>query len=97
MEQEAKSIHQHVRNFVLILVAGIFASVLGGLFGAAIAAISPEFVKGLFGPKMEGVVRYAAAVGAIWGLFIGAGAMAFCVGVAAISNWFRPGNKKETG
>lgn len=97
MKQDANAMNQHIRNFVLILVAGIVSSVLSGLFGAAIAGISPEFVEGLFGPKADGIARYAAAVGAIWGLFIGAGAMAFCFGVAAISNSFKPrGEDKPT-
>jgi uncharacterized membrane protein len=86
---------QVIRNFLLILAAALLSAVIGGLFGAGIAALSPEFVAGLFHPKIESVVRYAAAVGAVWGVFIGAGAMAFVLVVAAIANWFRPERKSE--
>jgi hypothetical protein len=82
-----------IKNFLLILAAALLSAVVGGLFGAAIAALSPEFVSGLFNAKTDSIVRYAAAVGAIWGLFIGAGAMAFGLAVAAITSWFRPGPK----
>ncbi len=82
----------HIRNFLLILAAGLVSAVLGGLFGAGLALLSPEFVAGLFGPQTANPARYAAAVGAVWGLFIGAAAMAFVMAVAAIANWFRPRN-----
>ena len=86
----------HLRGFLLIVVAGLLGAGLGGLFGAAIAALSPEFVAELFGSKpAAGLARYAAAVGAIWGLFIGAGAMAFVIGAAAVSHWFRSGKQGE--
>jgi ABC-type multidrug transport system fused ATPase/permease subunit len=81
----------YLRNFLLILAAGLLSAVVGGLFGAGIALLSPEFVSGLFfTPKSGNLARYAAAVGAVWGLFIGAGTMAFVIGVAAMANWFRP-------
>jgi hypothetical protein len=79
-----------IRNFFLILGASLLSAVIGGLFGAGIAALSPEFVVGLFGPRIADLVRYAAAVGAVWGVFIGAGAMIFALLVAAVANWFRP-------
>jgi hypothetical protein len=71
------------------------ASVVGGLFGAAIATLSPEFVSGLLIPKGDGLTRHAAAVGAIWGIFLGAGAMVFVIGAAAVANWFRPRPKEK--
>jgi hypothetical protein len=82
-----------IKNFLLILAAALLSAVLGGLFAAGIAVLSPEFVAGLFSPKTGSLVNYAAAVGAVWGLFIGAAAMAFGLLVAAIGNWFRPGPK----
>jgi len=85
----------YIRNFVLILAAGLVSSVLGGLFGTGIALLSPQFVSGLFRPETGDLARYAAAVGAVWGLFAGAGAMAFVIGVAAIANWFRPKSRTE--
>ena len=86
---------QPIRNFLLILGAALLSALLGGLFGAGIAALSPELVSGLFSPKTDSIVRYAAAVGAIWGVFIGAGAMVFGLAVAAVANWFRPGPKSS--
>lgn len=85
----------YIRNFLLILAAGFASAVLGGLFAAGIALLSPEFVSGLFRPETGNLARYAAAVGTIWGLFVGAGVMAFVIGVAAIANWFRPKSKTE--
>ena len=69
-----------LRYFFFVLAAAILASVVGGVFAAVVALISPEFVKGLFSTA-EGtsVPRYAAAVGAIWGVFIGAAVMGFCL------------------
>jgi hypothetical protein len=84
-----------VRTFLLILAGALISAAIGGLFGAGIAILSPEFVSGLFGPKVNDVVRYAAAVGAVWGVFIGAAAMAFAVAVAVVANWLRPGAKSE--
>lgn len=59
--------------FLLILLGSLLASLLGGAFGALIAKVSPEFVKGLFSLKADegGIIRYAFSVGMIWGLFIG--------------------------
>ncbi len=43
-----------------------------------VAFVSPEFVKGLFSPPAGGnLIRYAAAVGMIWGLFLGTAVMGF--------------------
>ena len=74
-----------LRYFLYILCAAILASVVGGVFASVVASISPEFVKGLFSPP-EGtsLPRYAAAVGAIWGVFIGASVMGFCLGLVTL-------------
>ena len=68
-----------VGYFLLILFGSLFASLLGGAFGALIAKISPEFVTSLFSLKPEhgSVTRYAGTVGMIWGLFIGVGVSGF--------------------
>lgn len=87
--------NQHVRNFLFILVAALASAVLGALFAVVVALLSPEFLSELLRPETDSVIRYAAAVGMIWGLFIGAGAMAFSLGVAAIAHWFRPRKKSE--
>jgi hypothetical protein len=65
--------------FLLILIGSLLASLLGGAFGALIATISPEFVKGLFSLKPEdgSITRYTFTVGMIWGLFIGVGVSGF--------------------
>jgi hypothetical protein len=69
-----------LRYFLYVLGAAILASVVGGVFASIIGVISPEFVRTLFQPP-EGtsLTRYAAAVGAIWGVFIGAAVMGFCL------------------
>lgn len=74
-----------VRYFLYVLGAAILASLVGGLFAALVATISPEFVKGLFMPEQgASLTRYAAAVGAIWGVFIGTGVMGFCLGLVTL-------------
>jgi hypothetical protein len=74
-----------LRYFLFVLGAAILAAIVGGVFAAVVALISPEFVKNLFSPT-EGtsLPRYAAAVGAIWGVFIGAGVMGFCLGLVTL-------------
>jgi len=71
--------------FVIIVVGALLSAALGGAFGALIAAVSPEFVEGLFGREAgESIVRYSFAVGMIWGLFIGAAVSGFACFLAAI-------------
>jgi MFS family permease len=71
--------------FFIILVGSILSAFVGGAFGALVATISPEFVTGLFSPKDEqGIVRYAFAVGMIWGIFIGAAVSGFACFLAAV-------------
>lgn len=71
--------------FLSVLGAAILAALVGGAFAALLAVLSPEFVKGLFSPA-EGtsIPRYAAAVGAIWGVFLGTGVMGFCLGLVTL-------------
>jgi hypothetical protein len=70
-----------VRYFLYIVGGALGSSALGGVFACIVALISPEFVAGLFSPKASAagisVVRYGAAVGMIWGLFLGTAVMAF--------------------
>ncbi|MEN6450938.1 MAG: hypothetical protein ABFC96_10640 [Thermoguttaceae bacterium] len=71
--------------FVIIVVGALVSALLGGAFGALVATISPEFVKSLFRPEAnESIVRYAFAVGMIWGLFIGAAVSGFACFLAAV-------------
>jgi hypothetical protein len=63
------------------------SSALGGAFGAVVALISPEFVASVRGFTMKeapGIVRYAFALGMIWGLFIGGAASGFACFLAAV-------------
>lgn len=68
-----------LRYFIYIVGGALAASVLGGVFACVVALVSPEFISNLFGRVgAEGsLVRYAAEVGMIWGLFLGTAAMAF--------------------
>src|SRR5881409_2285346 len=63
-----------LRYFLYVLGAALLSAVVGGVFASVVALVSPEFVKGLFSPPNDASLpRYAAAVGMIWGVFIGAG------------------------
>lgn len=71
--------------FVVVLAGALLSALVGGAFGALIATVSPEFVSSLFSQKAEsGIVRYAFAVGMIWGVFIGAAVSGFACFLAAI-------------
>ena len=71
--------------FAIIVVGALLSAILGGAFGVLVAAISPEFVQGLFGREASGaVVRYAFAVGMVWGVFIGAAVSGFACFLAAV-------------
>jgi len=84
---------KYVEYFAYILGASIVSGVLGGVFGAAIGRLSPEFVEDLFAPDAQGITRYAAALGAIWGLLLGTAAMAFCIAVEAVTGAIRASRK----
>jgi hypothetical protein len=67
-----------VSNFLIIVAAALGSSVLGAIFACVVALVSPEFVRTLFAvPAGASVVRYAASLGMIWGLFLGAAVMGF--------------------
>ena len=67
-----------LKYFLFIVAGALVSSVIGGLFAAVVGLISPEFVQGLFMPPGgANVARYAAAVGMIWGIFLGTAAMGF--------------------
>ena len=67
-----------LRYFIYIVAGALAASALGGAFACVVALVSPEFVSTLFGHGAQGsLVRYAAGVGMIWGLFLGTAAMGF--------------------
>ena len=67
-----------LRYFIYTVGGALASSALGGLFACVVALISPEFVSTLFGHTADGsLVRYAAGVGMIWGLFLGTIVMGF--------------------
>ena len=67
-----------LRYFFYIVADALVSSLLGGLFACVVAFISPEFVKGMFSsPEGSALPRYAAAVGMIWGVFLGTAVMGF--------------------
>ena len=67
-----------LRYFIYIVCGALASSAVGGLFACVVALVSPEFVTSLFGREVTGsLVRYAAGVGMIWGIFLGTAAMAF--------------------
>lgn len=76
--------------FLIILVGALLSAFVGGAFGALVATISPEFVSSMFSHRAAaGIVRYAFAVGMIWGVFIGAAVSGFACFLAAITKILR--------
>ena len=67
-----------LRYFIYIIAGALASSALGGIFACLVALVSPEFVTSLFGfAAHHSLVRYAAGVGMMWGLFLGTAVMAF--------------------
>ena len=67
-----------LRYFAYIVGGALVSSAIGGIFAALVAVVSPEFVASLFVRQAgASLVRYAAAVGMIWGVFLGTAVMAF--------------------
>jgi len=74
-----------VRNFLTIVGAALGSSALGGVFGAIVAVVSPEFVSGLASsPAPTSIVRWAAGMGMIWGLFLGTAVMGFSLLISTL-------------
>jgi len=67
-----------LRYFIYIVMAAVVSAVLGGGFATLVALISPEFVADFF-PRSgaANTTRFAAAIGMVWGLFLGTAVMAF--------------------
>lgn len=84
-----------LRYFLYIVAGALVSSVIGGLFAALVACISPDFVKGLFSPAAEAnLPRYAAAVGMVWGIFLGTAVMAFSLLLVTVLQFARLIKKK---
>jgi hypothetical protein len=85
-----------LRYFLYIVVGALASSVLGGAFACVVALISPEFVSTLFGHAGHAsLVRYAAGVGMIWGLFLGTAVMAFSLLLVTLIHVARLMKKKS--
>jgi hypothetical protein len=87
-----------IRYFFYIVGGALLSSALGGGFACIVALVSPEFVATLFSPTASAaghsVVRYAAAVGMIWGIFLGTAVMAFSLLLITLINVARIIRKK---
>lgn len=68
------------------------------MFACLVALISPEFVPTLFSASASAaghsLVRYAAAVGMIWGIFLGTAVMAFSLLLVTLIHFGRVLRKK---
>ena len=85
-----------LRYFIYIVGGALASSALGGIFACVVALISPEFVSTLFGRGMDGsLVRYAAGVGMIWGLFLGTAVMGFSLALVTLIQIARVIRKKN--
>src|SRR6266516_5923923 len=84
-----------LRLFVYIVRGALASSVIGGIFACVVAFVSPEFVSSLFGREVSGsLLRYAAGVGMICGIFLGTAAMAFSLLLVTLIH-YRARHKKE--
>jgi hypothetical protein len=87
-----------LRYFFYIVGGALLSSALGGIFACIVTLISPEFVAELFSRSASAtghsLVRYAAAVGMIWGIFLGTVVMAFSLLLVTAVNVARVIRKK---
>lgn len=81
-----------LRNYLLIIGAALGTSVVGALFCIALGLLSPGYASSTTGWRD---IRYNAAMGAVMGLFLGAGIMMFCLVLAVLAIWFRPRNLRK--
>ena len=81
-------------RFLIVLCSGVASAVVGAFFGLMLAVIAPELVQDLFSPSGS-VLRYAAGVGMVFGLFIGTGVMGFCMLIGAFISWSRERKRGE--
>lgn len=87
-----------LRYFASIVAGALGSSAIGGIFACVVALVSPEFVASLFGHSAGGsLVRYAAGVGMIWGLFLGTAAMGFSLLLVTLIQIARVMKKKTDG
>jgi hypothetical protein len=85
-----------IRYFISIVAGALASSAIGGVFACVVALVSPEFVATLFGRSADGsIVRYAAGVGMIWGIFLGTAAMGFSLLLVTLIQIARVFKKKN--
>ena len=84
-----------LRYFAYIVCGALASSAIGGAFACVVALISPEFVGSLFGRDVAALVRYAAGVGMIWGVFLGTAAMGFSLLLVTLIHIARVIKKKS--
>ena len=82
-----------VRNYALMMGAGLAGSVLGAFFSVIVVLIAPD----TFGAANTGTaqwrdIRAAAAFGMVSGFFVGALVMGYCLILTVLAIWFRPRN-----
>jgi hypothetical protein len=88
--------YEFLRFFVYIVCGALASSVIGGIFACVVAFVSSEFVSSLFGREVSGsLVRYAAGVGMICGIFLGTAAMAFSLLLVTLIHIARVIKKKS--
>ena len=74
-----------MREFGMIVVAGLISAVLGAVFGWLIGRLAPEFIELLARPdRVRSPDRVAAALGAVSGLGLGAIAMSVALIASAL-------------
>lgn len=85
-----------LKYFSWIVGGALASSAIGGIFACVVALISPEFVSSLFtrDAAAGSLVRYAAAVGMIWGIFLGTAVMAFSLLLVTVVHIARLVKKK---
>jgi len=77
-----------MRGFIFILLAGLGCGVLGAGGGWLIGRLSPEFIALVAQPvPVAEAENLGAALGAVSGLLLGAGAMAFGLVIEAFRAW----------
>jgi hypothetical protein len=87
-----------LRYFLYIVGGALLSSALGAGFACIVAVVSPEFVSTLFGRGVDRLlVRYAAGVGMIWGLFLGTAVMGFSLLLVTLVHLARIIRKKNDG
>ncbi len=86
-----------MRNFILIVLAGLGCAVLGCGFGWLTGLLSPEFIDLLCQPLVvKEPERMGAALGLVIGLFLGSFAMGFGLAVEAFRAWASRGKASKS-